>query len=429
MKKRYYIFVLALTIAAASCFAQEDAGNIEFVENKGQWDNRVNFRGEMSTGAFFLQKTGFTVLLHNPTDLQKLSLHGAHGQPAGRPVTGWKGGAAVDTSDLLVHSHAYRVSFVGANEGVTIVPDKPAPGYDNYFIGNDPSKWARDCKIYQGVTYKDIYPNIDIRYYTDQGQLKYEIIVHPGGNVDQIAMQYEGADGLEIKKGQLLVNTSVGQVKELAPATFQFDQRGRMPVKSRFAIKNGNTVQFKVGEYDTKATLIIDPILVFCSFTGSKVSNWGFTATPGPGGTFFAGGIVFGNAFPWNTGALQPRYGGGQFDVGIMKFSSSGSTKVYATYLGGGDSESPHSMISDNSGNLVVIGRSYSADFPYRTTEGKGGAADMFVAKLDASGSTLIGCMRIGGTGNDCVNMADQLRSRNERSDSLVRNYGDDSRS
>lgn len=428
LKKRYYIFVLALTVASASCFAQEDAGNIEFVENKGQWDSRVNFRGEMSTGAFFLQKTGFTVLLHNPADLQKLALHGAHGQPSGRPVTGFKGGGN-DTADLLIHSHAYRVTFAGANEGATIVPDKPAPGYNNYFIGNDPSKWARDCKIYQGVTYKDIYPNIDLRYYTEQGQLKYEIIVHPGGNVDQIAMHYEGAGGLEIKKGQLLVNTSVGQVKELAPVTFQFDERGRMPVKSRFTIRDGNTVQFKVGEYDTRATLIIDPTLVFCTFTGSRVSNWGFTATPGPGGTFFAGGIVFGNAFPWNTGALQPRYGGGQFDVGIMKFSSNGAAKVYATYLGGGDSETPHSMISDVYGNLVVLGRSYSSDFPYKTTEGVGGAADMFVAMLDPSGSTLIGCMRIGGTGNDCVNMGDQLRSRNERSDSLIRNYGDDSRS
>jgi hypothetical protein len=53
----------------------------------------------------------------------------------------------------------------------------------------------------------------------------------------------------------------------------------------------------------------------------------------------------------------------------------------------------------------------------------------MFVAKLDASGGTLIGCMRIGGSGNDCVNMDDQVRSHNERADTLIRNYGDDSRS
>ncbi len=201
---------------AAPSFAQDGTGNIEFIENKGQWDSRVNFKGEMSTGAFFLQKTGFTVLLHNPTDLQRLTTHHHGPAPAeGRPVGGQKGKVAVasganpgkpgndgggsggpaDPDDVLIHSHAYRVSFVGANASPTIIPDKPVPGYDNFFIGNDPSKWATGCQVYQSVTYKDIYPNIDIRYYTELGQLKYEIIVHPGGNVDQIALRYEGADG------------------------------------------------------------------------------------------------------------------------------------------------------------------------------------------------------------------------------------------
>src|SRR6185503_6562200 len=103
------------------------------------------------------------------------------------------GGTPADPDDVLIHSHAYRVTFMGANENPTIIPDKPVPGYNNYFIGNDPSKWANHCVAYQGVTYKDIYPNIDLRYYTNEGQLKYEIIVHPGGNASQIAMQYEGA--------------------------------------------------------------------------------------------------------------------------------------------------------------------------------------------------------------------------------------------
>lgn len=432
-------------------FAQEGVSNIEFVENKGQWDSRVDFKGEMTVGAFFLQKKGFTVLLHNADDLARMSdVH--HGLPA--PVTGGgnPGGGgvgkgqkaaaaatAVPTTvggapggvegDVLVHSHAYAVSFVGSNPDVTVIPDKPLPSYNNYFIGHDPSKWASHCRIFQGVTYKNIYPNIDVRYYSDRGQLKYDIIVHPGGDVEQIAMRYEGATKLGTKKGQLIVSTTVGEVKELAPYSYLFNQRGKTEVSARFSIRDGNTVRFKVAEHDPGSTLIIDPTLVFSTFTGSKVSNWGFTATPGPAGSFFAGGIVFGGAFPWTTGALQPNYGGGQFDVGIIKFNNNGSTKVYATYIGGNDSETPHSMICDVNGNLVVLGRTYSSDFPYKTTAGPGGAADMFVAKLDASGSVLIGCMRIGGTGNDCVNMEDQLRSHNEKADSLIRNYGDDSRS
>ena len=132
--------------AAASCFAQEGASNIEFVQNKGQWDSRVNFKGEMNTGAFFLQKTGFTVLLNNPDDLIKMTMShhiplksdpsngGSGGKVAAaasvihkQPVNGEGGGSGggsnvQDNGDVLIHSHAYRVSFVGASEDVTIAP-------------------------------------------------------------------------------------------------------------------------------------------------------------------------------------------------------------------------------------------------------------------------------------------------------------------
>ncbi|HTI09449.1 MAG TPA: PKD domain-containing protein [Puia sp.] len=451
MIKKTFIAGLLWIAAVLPGYAQDEASNIEFVENKGQWDPRVDFKGEMMIGAFFLQKKGFTVLLHNADDLARMSgaHHGMLGPvPGGDPGGGGVGkgqkaatstAAAPSTSgappgggipgDILIHSHAYTVTFLGANPEVVVIPDKSLPSYNNYFIGHDPSKWASHCRIFQGVTYKNIYPNIDVRYYSDKGQLKYDIIVHPGGDVNQIALRYEGADKLSTKKGQLIVGTSVGEVKELAPYSYLFNEKGKTEISSKFTIKDGNTVRFKVAEHDPGSTLIIDPSLVFCTFTGSKVSNWGFTATPGPDGSFFAGGIVFGGAFPYNTGALQPNYGGGQFDVGIMKFSSNGANKVYATYIGGNDSETPHSMICDAQGNLIVLGRTYSSDFPYKTTAGPGGAADMFVAKLDASGSVLIGCMRIGGTGNDCANMQDQLRNLSEKADSLVRNYGDDSRS
>lgn len=436
-----WIGCLILLAAVFRGHAQVGASNIEFVENKGQWDNAVKFKGEMKVGAFFLGKKGFTVLLHHPDDLAQLN--GNHrGERSilmgavkdGKTNTGDKKGAQAPAAgtmangEINIRSHAYRMSFVGASETAEIVPDKPLPSYNNYFIGKDPSKWAGNCRIFQGVTYKNIYPNVDVRYYTDKGQLKYDIIVHPGGNADQIEMLYEGADKLETKKNQLEISTSVGQVKELPPYSFFFNENGKTEIDCKYRIRNGNTVKFKVGDHPEGSTLVIDPALVFVSFTGSTISNWGFTATPGPDGSFYAGGIVFGNAYPYNTGVLQ-RYGGGNFDVSIMKFSSNGSTMLYSTFLGGGDTETPQSMVCDPNGDLIVLGRTYSADFPAKTSFGKGGGADMFVAKINPGGSSLLGCMRIGGSGNDGVNMADQVRTGKDIADSLVRNYGDDSRS
>ncbi len=421
-------------MAGIPAIAQEGSPNIEFVENKGQWDKQVDFKGEISSGAFFLHHNGFSVLLQDINGLRSLSGHGIVSRsPSGPDRLGKTGipGFGDPARGMSLRSHAYRVSFVGATEGAEVVPDKALPGYNNYFIGNDPSKWASKCRIYQGVTYKNIYPNVDIRYYTDNGQLKYDIIVHPGGNAEQIAMKYEGMDKLVTRKNELLINTSVGQVRELSPVSFQPGEQGRMPVDCKYTLDKDNTLRFKMGSYSHDATLVIDPTLVFCSFTGSKANNWGFTATYGPDGGFFAGGIVFSDGFPTSPGAKEPGFNGGGFDIGIMKFTSDGSTRLYATYLGGNDNETPHSMVCDPDGNLIVLGRTYSQNFPYATLVGlnAAGAAKMFVAKFNADGSQLLGCMRIGGTGNDCVNISDQFRNKNESAESLIRNYGDDSRS
>ncbi|MHA4808161.1 DUF7948 domain-containing protein [Flavitalea flava] len=441
MVRNSWISCIILLASVNTGHAQDGASNIEFVENKGQWGSEAKFKGEMKVGAFFLDKKGFTVLLHHPDDLMRLngnhreksilmgSVNGGKTNTAGKKGEQGPGAPETGNAGMDVRSHAYRMSFVGASDQAEIVPDKPLPSYNNYFIGKDSSKWAGNCRIFQGVTYKNMYPNVDVRYYSDKGKLKYDIIVHPGGNVDQIEMLYEGVDKLGTKKNQLEITTSVGMVKELAPYSFFFNENGKTEIGCKYHIRNGNTVKFKVDDHPDGSTLVIDPALVFVSFTGSTISNWGFTATPGPDGSFYAGGIVFGNAYPYNTGPLQPKFGGGNFDVSIMKFSSNGSNMLYSTFLGGGDTETPHSMICDPNGNLIVLGRTYSVDFPAKTRFGNGGGADMFVAKISAGGNQMLGCMRIGGSGDDCVNMADQVRTGSDKPDSLVRNYGDDTRS
>jgi len=412
-----------LIAASLPIVAQTVSSNLEFVENKGQWDSRVVLKGELGNGSFFLLKQGFSVLLHNPEDMKKMT-DGHRGQSSE-----FHSPKGAQSKDDILRSHVYNVSFKGSNDQIEIIPDKPLPGYNNYFIGNDRSKWASHCKVYQGVTYKNVYPNIDIRYYTSNGQLKYDIIVHPGGDVKKIALKYDGVDKMDIRNRKLTVKTSVGNVQELIPYAYQSGETGKTEVNCRYMLGNDNVLRFEVKNYKANTTLVIDPTLVFSTFSGSRVSNWGFTATPGPDGSFFAGGIVFGDGFRVSTGAYEMNFRGGTFDVGIMKFNYRGSTRLYATYLGGGDNETPHSLFCDPQGNLVVLGRTYSEDFPALTTVGTRGLADMFVLKLNSDGSNLIGSMIIAGSGNDCVNMEDQYTTKREVADTLIRNYGDDSRS
>ncbi len=400
---------------------------MEFVQNKGQWNSKVNYKGDFSTGAFFLENKGFTVLLNKPDDVKKLSEF-THGHTTISPKEG-------SADAFIFHSFAYNVSFLGAAVNPERVPDKPLPSYNNYFVGNDAKNWATDCKIFTAITYKNVYPNIDVRYYSTADKLKYDFIVHPGGNPAAIAMRYDGGVSLTLKNKELIIGTSVGNVKEMAPYSYQTGISGAADVITKYVIRD-NVVTFDVAKYDAKATLIIDPQLIFSSFTGSAVDNWGYTATPGPDGSFFAGGIVFGAGYPVSPGAFQTTFNGGAaegsfggIDMGIFKFSPNGSTRLYATYIGGSGNEQPHSMITDASGNLIIAGRSNSANYPLKTgIPSTGVNYDIVITKLNAAGTALIGSVKIGGAGDDGVNIRPKYIAP-LGADKLRRNYGDDARS
>ena len=414
--------LLTLFIGSLAAFAQ-----MEFIENKGQWDKRVQYRSDFRAGSFFLQNKGFTVMLHNPADLQQV-VEQINGH---QPTDASKG----KSDKLTLRSFAYNVSFLGANMAAINEPDKPIPTYYNYFIGADESKWGKACKIYQAITYKNIYPNIDIRYYSQGDNLKYDFIVKPGGNPNAILMRYDGGVNLTLKNKDLVITTTVGEVKEQSPYTYQTGAKSTQQIPTQFKITD-NVVSFDVGKYNFNETLIIDPQLIFSTFTGSSQENWGFTATPGADGTFYAGGVSFSNGFPVSPGAFSTTYNGGipegQFggtDIAIMKYSANGANRIYATYLGGGANEQPHSMIVDAAGNLIVAGRSNSANYPQRTTASlAGGGYDIVITKFNAAGNDIIGSIKMGGAADDGINIRAKYISP-LGVDRLRRNYGDDARS
>lgn len=436
LKKIRYIAALILSISFYSLtYAQN---YLEFVENKGQWDKQIDFKGDMNNGSFALQKTGYRFLLHSNDDLNKRAayFHGHLHNTTEQKSTN----NSEQNENYIVHSHVYEVKFLNANPNPIIISEKPLDSYNNYFIDNNPEKWASNCKIYNTITYKNIYPNIDVRYYTNESNLKYDFIVNPGGNVNDILLHFEGADKLKLSKGNLIISTSVQTVTETAPYTYIINNNGKQEVACSFELK-GNIVRFKLNkEVDKNATLVIDPTLIFSTFTGSTGDNWGYTATYDGLGNFYAGGIVLASGFPVSNGAFQTSYQGGVntgegagFDIGIMKFNASGSNRIYATYLGGSiGNEQPHSLVVDSENNLIVAGRTSSGTtFPTTLpTYGAGGAWDIILTKFNATGTALINSRRIGGSGNDGVNIKPKYPTGSGNGAITIRrNYGDDARS
>lgn len=394
---------------------------LEFVENKGQWDAPHKYIAFAGPTSLALTTNGYRVYQREPKQWAEINEQLHHQALAAER-------AKKGLPPLHQQAQTWSVVFLGASANAEMIPEKPSPSYNNYFIGNDPSKWASNCRIYNVVTCKNLYPGVDIRYYTGDKTLKYDIIIQPGVDIEKIKMEYLGIEKLQIKKDELIVPTAVGDVIESIPLAYQSGPQGRKKIDVKFKVK-GNVLSFKAGEYDKTLPLVIDPSVRFCSYNGSPADNWGFTATYANDGAVFTGAMVRADGFPASNGAFDVTYGSGtddRSDIGIYKFSENGSAKLWATYVGGTGDDQAHSIIADANDNLVIAGRSNSGtSYPGALTLGVLGGFDIVISKLSANGQSMIGSTRIGGSSDDGVNISTVRNGSN----SLDDNYGDNGRS
>ncbi len=423
MNYRYLSAIIVFFLAFSAGAHEGDFRPIEFVKNAGQWDGDFLYKAATSNGDIFFEKAAFNIVLGHKDNIDKIRRH-----------------KAGHNNKETFYFHRYRMVFENANINAEVVHDKELPHYYNYFLGDDPQRWKTDLHPSIALDYKNIYKNIDLHVSSESGKMKYDFIVKPGGRIEDISITYDGIDEIKTQKGKLLLYTSVGVVEEMEPFAYQYIDGTRKEVKCKYTVR-GNSVSYELPDgYEPSAPLIIDPTIVFATFSGSDYDNWGFTATYDAQGNFYAGGITSSNSggtkFNYTTGAFDTTFGGGSnttgskypCDMTIAKFSSNGAALLYATYLGGSDNEQPHSLVVDNSGNLVICGRAYSADYP--TTGGvldptHNGGGDIVVSKLNATGNSLLASTFIGGSGDDVVN----FNAEEFVAGGLKHNYGDDARS
>lgn len=101
----------------------------------------------------------------------------------------------------------------------------------------------------------------------------------------------------------------------------------------------------------------------------------------------YLAGDTYSLIFPTKN-PYQPSYAGGDRDIFIAKFRSSGSDIIYSTYLGGMDSDCTGGMISDIQECVYIFGNTSSGDFPTENPYSTQG--NQYVAKLSSSGSSII---------------------------------------
>lgn len=418
----FILFFAFGDVAVAHKADSLSVSRLEFVANNGQWESQVLYKAKLNGGALFAETDRITFVFLNGSQLADFYES--------------KFDSKVKAPQFIDAAY-YQLKFIKSNPNTKVIGSSPCFHHYNFFYGKNPNGWASHVQAFESIRYQNLYNGIHLLYYQNDRLLKYAFEVEAGADVSQIQLQYDGQERISLVNGNLLVKTAVGQTIELAPFAYQLSPQGdTIPVDCQYLLKK-NIVTYKLGFYDEERPLVIDPELIFSSYSGSAADNWGFTATYDNHGNLYGGGIAFGVGYPtpYTPHHYQVDYGGGACDVAISKFDSTGTQLLYATYLGGTSSECPHSLFVNDNDELYVLGTTSSYTFPvtrnaYDTLYNGGSylivntavvynnGSDIFISKFSADGDSLLASTFLGGSSNDGLNTGSPLR----------KNYADESR-
>jgi gliding motility-associated-like protein len=394
------------------------ASDYLFIENKGQWPSEARFSTDLKGGKVFLKNNGFRFHFFDLTGISKV--HGS----ASYPVNG----------EEKSRGHVFDCVFFQSNSNAKVFGKKVSSTQFNYYLASKKENWGMGCRSYEEVYYQGLYNHIDLRYYSNDFSLKYDWVVKPGGDPSNIKWKYDGAESCFLENGRLVTKTSINEVIEQKPIAYQVINGRKVLVACNFVLAKGIfSFEFPNG-YDTNAELVIDPELIFSTYSGSAADNFGFTATYDSQGNLYSGSSAFGQGYPTTLGAYQTVWAGGdgQFlsgtDIAISKYSSDGSTMIWSSFIGGPNDELVHSLVCNSDDEVIIYGTTSSPTFPVTNgafdTTFNGGSifapqgvgveyvngSDIIISKFSINGAQLIASTFVGGTANDGVNTAAALK-------------------
>jgi hypothetical protein len=286
---------------------------------------------------------------------------------------------------LAPQRYVVIIRFEDMAAGVRVEPRDRISTKLNYFLGA-PDRWRSGVHCYRELVYRGLWRGLDLRVHPGNGALDYRVTA--SGTTDADA----GAERGNIAGEPLKIP---GLVLEDAPA----------PQGNGWRRLRWGPAEFPV----PPEAPLLDPegegTLQWSTFVGGSDYDYGRGLALTPNGSPVIAGYTTSADFPVTPGAYDTTAGGG-YDVFVAGLDSAGSDLLWVTFIGGYLEDRAMSLVLDSQQQPVVVGQTYSPDFP--TTPGAydrtlDGVRDAFACKLNADGSALLWSTFLGGSGEERI--------------------------
>lgn len=362
MKSKAYIIVYFLLLIAASVFSQTD--KLAFVQNKGQWEGDISYKSDFPGGQALATSRGMLVGIFDNESILKRSAWVMN-------VEDRNTGAQYLLENPLppkIKGHGWRFHFLNSNTTPVIVHKGQNSDFYNYWLG-DENQQASKVSSFEEIIYKEVYSNIDVRYYTSpDGHLENDIILKPYADNSNLAFELEGIDQItQNVNGDLILTTTVGDVTIPAPVSYLVDDKGQKTSLPIGFILDHRIIRFSIPSYDHSKTLVIDPVVLrwatWATNSASSVSTHNHATGVDAYGNIYTTGLIS-SAGLITVGAFQETAGGGM-DLFIGKYTEPSTpggagTRVWQTYLGGARVDDNAALQVGSDGYLYIVANTYS---------------------------------------------------------------------
>ena len=281
-----------------------------------------------------------------------------------------------------------RMNVASAPAGV-LEAERPASTLSHYYG----QQTITNVQHFQEVWYRNLAPGIDLRLRAHGTRLEYDYIVAPHASPESIRFRVDGADNVAISsEGDLIIHKGRHALVQKRPNCYVQRGRAEQAVAGRFKLAADGSIGFQIAAYDTRATLVIDPVVSYqATYVGGEKYDKIYDVSADSAGNVYLTGDTFSSRMDGFSATSTEGH-----KAYVAKLGADGS--AYFTFFGADGDQSGRSLALLPNGGVVAVGES-NRSWPSLSAT-LNGAWDAFIVVLDASGQLTSGRF-LGGSGID----------------------------